>query len=138
MAFLLYDPFSLAIWGVSILGFVLWGRGLFCGWLCPFGAMQEFAHHIARFLRIPQITVSDAWDDRLKWIKYGVLAALIAIMFSAPAALDTAIEVEPFKTAVTDVLQFANGIMLPMLLGCFCCRWSCSRGSVATFVRLVP
>ncbi|MEO0911981.1 MAG: 4Fe-4S binding protein, partial [Pseudomonadota bacterium] len=54
-AFLLYDPFSLAIWGVTLIGFVLWGRGLFCGWLCPFGALQEFAHHIARALRIPQM-----------------------------------------------------------------------------------
>ena len=40
-AFLLYDPFSLVIWAVSILGFVLWGRGLFCGWLCPFGRCKN-------------------------------------------------------------------------------------------------
>ncbi|MGI9424595.1 MAG: 4Fe-4S binding protein, partial [Hyphomicrobiaceae bacterium] len=24
-------------------------HGFFCGWLCPFGAMQEFAHHLGRF-----------------------------------------------------------------------------------------
>lgn len=145
MAFLLYDPFSLAIWGVTILGFVLWGRGLFCGWLCPFGAMQEFAHHIARFLRIPQIDVSDAWDDRLKWIKYGVLAALIAVMIGAPAALDTAIEVEPFKTAVTTYfvrewyyVAYAVGLLLlSMVVFKGFCRYVCPLGAVMAIGGLI-
>ena len=52
-SYLLYDPFSLAIWGIAIFGFVLWRRGLFCGLFCPFGALQEFAHYIARALRFP-------------------------------------------------------------------------------------
>ncbi|SEG61958.1 Regulator of nitric oxide reductase transcription, partial [Thalassococcus halodurans] len=82
-AFLLYDPFSLLIWAVAIAGFVAWGRGLFCGWLCPFGALQEFAHHLGRFLRVPQIDVPAAWDKRLKYLKYVVLAGLIAIAFIA-------------------------------------------------------
>ncbi|MGB0506440.1 MAG: 4Fe-4S binding protein [Pikeienuella sp.] len=143
--FLLYDPFSLAIWGMTIVGFVLWGRGLFCGWLCPFGAMQEFAHHIAKTLRIPQITVSDAWDDRLKWTKYGVLAALVAIMFSAPAALDTAIEVEPFKTAVTTyfmrewyyVLYAVGLLLLSMVLFKGFCRYVCPLGAVMAIGGLI-
>ena len=101
LEFLLYDPFSLLIWVVVLISFVIWGRGLFCGWLCPFGAMQEFAHHIGRLLRLPQIEPSTQWDDRLKWIKYIVLGALVALLLTAPGRLDKAIEVEPFKTAIT-------------------------------------
>jgi transcriptional regulator of nitric oxide reductase len=100
-SFLLYDPFSLVIWGVTILGFFLWGRGLFCGWLCPFGALQEFAHHLGRLLRLPQIRLSRVWDGALKKVKYLLLAGLIGVTFFAPDQIDTAAEVEPFKTAIT-------------------------------------
>ena len=100
-AFLAYDPFSLLIWGFAILGLVLWGRALFCGWLCPFGALQEFAHHLGRRLGVPQTGLSPAWDGRLRYLKYGVLAGLVSLVFLAPAHVDTGAEVEPFKTAIT-------------------------------------
>ncbi len=137
-AFLLYDPFSLAIWAVTLIGFVLWGRGLFCGWLCPFGALQEFAHHIALKLHIPQVEVSTAWDNRLKWLKYAVLAALVIILFTAPARLDKAIEVEPFKTAITTffirewyyVAYAAGLLLLSMVLFKGFCRYLCPLGAV--------
>ncbi|WP_415401047.1 4Fe-4S binding protein [Tateyamaria sp. SN3-11] len=137
-AFLLYDPFSLAVWGVSIVGFVLWGRGLFCGWLCPFGALQEFAHHIGRALRLPQIEASAAWDDRLKWVKYLVLGAMVLLLFTAPARLDKAIEVEPFKTAITTFfirewyyVAYAVGLLLSsMVLFKGFCRYVCPLGAV--------
>lgn len=101
LGFLLYDPFSILIWIVVIVGFVLWGRGLFCGWLCPFGALQEIIHHVGCTLRLPQIEPSTQWDGRLKWVKYGVLAALVAVTLLVPSAMDKAAEVEPFKTAIS-------------------------------------
>jgi transcriptional regulator of nitric oxide reductase/ferredoxin len=138
LSFLLYDPFSLAVWGVSILGFVLWGRGLFCGWLCPFGALQEFAHHLGRLLRLPQIEVSTVWDNRLKWLKYVVLAGMVILLFTAPSRLDKAIEVEPFKTAITTFfirewyyVAYAVGLLLTsMVLFKGFCRYVCPLGAV--------
>ncbi len=100
-AFLLYDPFSLLLWAVVGVSFLLWGRGLFCGWLCPFGALQEFADRLGRLLRLPCLEPSPRWDRRLKRVKYVILALLVAIALAAPAALDKAAEVEPFKTAIT-------------------------------------
>lgn len=137
-SFLLYDPFSLAVWAVTILGFVLWGRGLFCGWLCPFGALQEFAHHVGRLLRLPQIEPSAEWDDRLKWLKYIVLGVMVALLFTAPARLDKAIEVEPFKTAITTFfirewyyVAYAVGLLLSsMVLFKGFCRYVCPLGAV--------
>ena len=136
-AFLLYDPFSLLVWGAAILGFVLWGRALFCGWLCPFGALQEFAHHIGRLFRMPQITPSPLWDKRLKGVKYAVLVGLIALIFVAPDRLDKAAEVEPFKTAITTFflrewfyVAYAVGLLvLSAVLYKGFCRYLCPLGA---------
>jgi polyferredoxin len=136
--FLLYDPFSLAIWAVAIIGFVAWGRGLFCGWLCPFGALQEFAHYLGRLLRIPRIEPSARWDARLKWVKYVLLAGLVATVFVAPGAVDKAAEVEPFKTSITTffvrewyyVAYAALWLVLGAVLFKGFCRYVCPLGAV--------
>lgn len=98
---LLYDPFSLMVWGAAVLGFVLWGRGLFCGWLCPFGAMQEFAHHLGRRLGLPEWQPPRTLGRALLWSGPVVLAGLVVTAFIAPDQTETLAEVEPFKTAIT-------------------------------------
>jgi transcriptional regulator of nitric oxide reductase/ferredoxin len=135
--FLLYDPFSLVIWGVVLASLIVWGRGLFCGWLCPYGALQEIAHAVGRALHLPEVRVPDAWDRRLKWVKYGVLAVLIAAAIWAPAWNDTLAEVEPFKTAITTgfdrewfyVLYAALWIALGLIVFKAFCRYVCPLGA---------
>jgi transcriptional regulator of nitric oxide reductase/ferredoxin len=136
--FLLYDPFSLLIWIVIIGGFVWWGRGLFCGWLCPFGALQEFAHHAGKRLGLKQIEPSAHWDRRLKWVKYVLLGGLVLSVFLAPGMVDTFAEVEPFKTAITVyfvrewyyVLYAASWLVLGLFLFKGFCRYVCPLGAV--------
>ena len=136
-AVLLYDPFSLMIWGAAIVGFVLWGRGLFCGWLCPFGALQEFTHHLGRLLHLPRWEPSDRWDRRLKWVKFPALAGLIAVAFIAPAQAEKAAEIEPFKTAITVGFQrewyYVAYALFWLVLGMVTfkafCRYLCPLGA---------
>ncbi|QIE43622.1 4Fe-4S binding protein (plasmid) [Rhodobacteraceae bacterium SC52] len=135
--FLLYDPFSLAVWAAAIIGFVAWGRGLFCGWLCPFGALQEFAHYIGRALRLPQIEPSALWDARLKYVKYVLLAGMIGTVFWAPNSVDKVAEIEPFKTAITTfflrewyyVAYAAAWLLLGTVLFKGFCRYVCPLGA---------
>ena len=49
---------------------VLIGRGVFCGWLCPFGALQELLAEAARALRVPQWNPPAALEKRLWLGKY--------------------------------------------------------------------
>ncbi|MEF3047619.1 4Fe-4S binding protein [Pseudotabrizicola sp. L79] len=137
-AYLLYDPFSLLIWGATIVGFVLWGRGLFCGWLCPFGALQEFAHHLGRLLRLPEWTPSTLWDKRLKAVKYVLLAGMVGTVIFSPDHIDDVAEVEPFKTAITTFFLrewwfaayalFWLGLGMVMFKGF--CRYVCPLGAL--------
>jgi len=99
--FLLYDPFSLLVWVAAIVGFVLWGRGLFCGWLCPYGALQEFADWLGRLFGIKRKQVPERVDRLLKNFKYVLLALLIVTGIAAPVLNDLLVEAEPFKTAIT-------------------------------------
>lgn len=136
--FLLYDPFSLLIWAVVIVSFFVVGRGLFCGWLCPFGALQEFIAKIAQALSIPQMKISDTWDSRLKYLKYIVLLILVGVAFFLPGQLDKAVEVEPFKTAISVFFvrewYFVAYAVLCLLLSLVIfkgyCRYLCPLGAV--------
>jgi NosR/NirI family transcriptional regulator, nitrous oxide reductase regulator len=95
-AFLLYDPFTVILWIYTLGSLVVWGRGTFCGWLCPFGALQEIVGEVARVLRLPQWTI----PRRLFLLKYAVLAVVLASL-GLDGVVDRAVEVEPFKTAIT-------------------------------------
>ena len=137
LAFLLYDPFSLLIWGFVILSFFLWGRAFFCGWLCPFGALQEFTHHIGQKLGLPQIKLSQGANFWLTKIKYVVLAGLIVAGLSNSPLTDKLVEVEPFKTAITVyfirewyyVAYAAFWLLLSMVLFKGFCRFVCPLGA---------
>lgn len=56
-----------------LLGITL-GR-VICGFLCPFGLIQELLHKIPG----PKIPKS-RWTRRLSWLKYGVLAVFVVIL----------------------------------------------------------
>lgn len=149
LSFLLYDPFSLVIWIAAIIGFFIWGRALFCGWLCPFGAMQEFVGVITKWLGVRQLEVSGFWDRRLKLLKYLVLAGLIATLLYRPEHVETAAEVEPFKTAISVFFQrewyyvFYAAVCLLASAVVFkaYCRYLCPLGAlmaIGGWLRLTP
>ncbi|MEZ5889408.1 MAG: 4Fe-4S binding protein [Xanthobacteraceae bacterium] len=44
----LLDPMVFILWGFVAVSMLFWGRGVFCGWLCPFGAIQELLNMLPR------------------------------------------------------------------------------------------
>ncbi|SFP99048.1 NosR/NirI family transcriptional regulator, nitrous oxide reductase regulator [Pseudomonas borbori] len=97
----LTDPVIFILWVFTAASILLWGRGVFCGWLCPFGALQELINEAARKLKIRQYDVPFAIHERLWAIKYIVLLVLFGISLESMTMAEKAAEVEPFKTAIT-------------------------------------
>ena len=101
LGFFMNDPMTVILW-IFVAGTLLvWGRGTFCGWLCPFGALQELISMLTQAIGIRQKRLRTALDAKLKWIKYGVLTVLVASVWLAPSFAEVAVEVEPFKTAIS-------------------------------------
>jgi len=97
----LIDPVIFIMWGFVAVSILLWGRGVFCGWLCPFGALQELINEAARKLKIKQYELPWAVHERLWAVKYIVLLALFGLSLDSIATAERYAEVEPFKTAIT-------------------------------------
>ena len=142
LAFLLYDPVSVALWACVALTLLVWGRGTFCGWLCPFGALQELLAQLARRLGLRRIRLHRALDARLKRLKYAVLAIILALAATSPAWTDRAVEIEPFKTAITlnfvrawPFVAWAAGlVLLNVLLYKGFCRYLCPLGAALSLL----
>lgn len=96
----LSDPFIFLFWCFVIVTVFFWGRGMFCGWLCPYGAMSELSFRIAGALGLKrfQFKLPQRLHDKLKWTKYLVFAGLVAVSFYSMGLAEKLAEVEPFKT----------------------------------------
>lgn len=105
LSYLMNDPMTVILWIFVGATLLVWGRGTFCGWLCPFGALQELISLLSNAVGIRQRRVRAALDAKLKWIKYAVLVVIIASLSVAPAFSSWAVEIEPFKTAISLYFQ---------------------------------
>ncbi len=96
----LSDPFIFLFWWFIIVTVLVWGRGVFCGWLCPFGSLQQLAHSLGKMIGLErfQRLLPKPWHDKLKWIKYGVFFTLLAVSFYSMEMAEKLAEIEPFKT----------------------------------------
>jgi NosR/NirI family transcriptional regulator, nitrous oxide reductase regulator len=101
LSFFMNDPMSVILWLFVAGTLLVWGRGTFCGWLCPFGALQELISMVTQAVGIRQRRLRTAIDAKLKWIKYVVLAVIVGSVWASPSFAEVAVEIEPFKTAIS-------------------------------------
>jgi NosR/NirI family nitrous oxide reductase transcriptional regulator len=135
--FFLAAPLIFILWAAVAAGLLFWGRGPFCGWLCPFGALQELLANIAKRLKVPQVKLPWGLHERLWPIKYIIFLGLFGMSFYSMAYAEMLSEVEPFKTAI--VLKFVRDwpfvifavalLVASLFIERFYCRYLCPLGA---------
>jgi NosR/NirI family nitrous oxide reductase transcriptional regulator len=136
-SYFLMDPLIFILWFAVAAGLLFWGRGAFCGWLCPFGALQELTNHIGRRLGVPQLQLPWGLNERLWPLKYIIFLGLFGFSLYSLAWAERLSEIEPFKTAI--ILAFVRSwpfvtfaVML-LVAGLFVerlfCRYLCPLGA---------
>jgi NosR/NirI family nitrous oxide reductase transcriptional regulator len=99
--FYLAEPLMVMIVVYTAISLVLLGRGVFCGWPCPFGALQELLAQLARFIGLPQWNPRESVQKYL-WLGKYVSAALVLGLAALSIDMGSRLaEVEPFNTAIT-------------------------------------
>jgi NosR/NirI family nitrous oxide reductase transcriptional regulator len=135
--YFLMDPLIFILWFAVAAGMLFWNRGVFCGWLCPFGALQELLNRLARAIGIRQLSIPFGAHQRFGAIKYIIFLVLFGLSLYDLAFAEKAAEVEPFKTAI--ILHFWRdwqfALYAVVLLGAglfinrFFCRYLCPLGA---------
>ncbi|HEB54867.1 MAG TPA: regulatory protein NosR [Gammaproteobacteria bacterium] len=133
----LIDPLIFIIWAYVAMSLLLWGRGIFCGWLCPYGGMQELINKLARHFKVRQWEFPDAVHERMWALKYMILLGLFAISLQSLSQAERLAEIEPFKTAITlhfvrdwGYVFYAAGLLLISIVNRkFYCKYLCPLGA---------
>lgn len=135
--YFLMDPIVFILWCVTAVSSLFWNRGAFCGWLCPFGSLQELMSRIARKLGVKQIKIPFGLHERLVALKYVIFLALFGLSLYELGFAEQMSEVEPFKTVI--ILKFmrywpfvlfaALVLFAGLFIERFYCRYLCPLGA---------
>jgi len=135
--YFLNDPLIFILWSAVAISLLFWGRGAYCGWLCPFGALQELLNRVAKALRTPQIRVPWGLHERLTAIKYIMFLGIFGVSLYSLSLAEKLAEVEPFKTAI--ILNFVRDwpfvtyavalLIAGLFIERFYCRYLCVLGA---------
>lgn len=135
------DPVIFILWSFVAMTILLWGRGVYCGWLCPYGAIQEIVYKIGAKLGIRSYEFPATVHERLWAIKYIVMLGLFGVSLQSLTQAELLAEIEPFKTAFSlhfhrewGYVFYATVLILASALNRkFYCRYICPLGAALTF-----
>ena len=137
--FYLRDMAMLLMVVFTVVTTLLWGR-VFCGFLCPFGALQDLITRIVP--RRLQRRLPQRIHDRALYLKYGILLLIVGLA-ATPAHIGVYQYFEPFGTvfymSTSPLLwSIAGGFLVASaVVPRFYCRYACPLGAALGVASLL-
>ena len=133
---ILFDPIYIILGVFTIITTLIWGRGIFCGWLCPFGTIQDIIYKVKNLLKFKTFEIPDFIHNKLLYLKYVILSAIIIGAIYATGT-NILFEFEPFRTIIEDKFNTSTILLLwSLVLLVFVffiergfCRYLCPTGA---------
>ena len=94
----LVEPLLFVSWIFIAIVSLVWGRGVFCGWVCPYGALSELSRKLVDRLKIPRYELPAKVHRKLRYLRYAVLVVLVVSFLVSPVTGERWAEIEPFKS----------------------------------------
>lgn len=127
-----------------ILITIIFGR-FFCGWLCAFGAFNDFLYIISKNIFGTNIKISEKLDSVLKYLKYIILLFIVFFIWTkASNAFDSSSPWNAFAQITQfpqSLYDYTMGFIILALIGVgaalierFFCRYLCPLGAIFTLV----
>lgn len=119
----------------SLLAVTFVAGGVFCGWLCPLGTVQDWIYRLRQKIVKNPIVIPKVIDQKLRYLKYVVLA-LIVVMTIRGVTLWFA-EYDPFKVlfhfsfeSTTAYVVLGLTLLSSLLIERFWCKYLCPLGAL--------
>lgn len=134
--FIAHTHWSNYILAAGVLAMTLATKSTFCGWVCPFGALQEWIGALAKFLGVKQ-RVPAAWLDRTaRYLKYAVF--VWATTGAAIAGVMVFRDVDPFHALIAPAeagfgassIALAITLLASVFTNRPFCKYACPLGSI--------
>ncbi|MBL0158152.1 MAG: 4Fe-4S binding protein [Bryobacterales bacterium] len=131
------EPSAMILMGAVLLLTLLFSRG-FCGWICPFGSVQEWLGLVGRKIFGKSYNPTGPWEKRLRYLKYVILGVIVVLTWRMGTLVFR--PYDPFLAFFHlgngfSEMPYAYAALGGVLLGSlkyerFFCKYACPLGAV--------